>query len=245
MAMTALSLDLTRIALDCMRQDPAMPKRIASLGYPDLLVTEEFVRKFFGDAIADRLEYHPDSASILRFHNATEFLPRMIEARHLFGLLGFELEVVDIVRARGGEILMDLNRPCPEEYHRRYALIIDCGTCEHCFNIAQAAANIAQMTAEGGRVLHGNPLNWFNHGFYNLNPTWYQDFYCANGFEIEFIKGVSGRWFEPSLFDVPLTNRFVGVPERSSVLMLARKTRQQRPVWPTQTKYVNNPTLRG
>lgn len=243
--MSALSLELVKNVLSRAQESEGVPKRIASLGYPDLLVPEDYVRDTFGESIYGQLEFHPDSASILRWHNAADRLNRVIEARHFFGLLGFELEVVDIVQARGNEILMDLNHPCPQEFHGRYALVIDSGTCEHCFNIAQAAANLASMAAVGGYVIQGNPLNWFNHGFYNLNPTWYQDFYTANGFEIELLKCVSGTLFEPIVLDVPTAQRFWGIPENSNMLMMARKLRHQVPVWPTQTKYVANPLLRG
>ena len=139
----------------------------------------------------------------------------------------------------------DLNEPVPASLHRRYALIIDPGTLEHCFNIAQAAKNVAEMVAPGGWVFHGNPMNMFNHGFYNLNPTWYHDFYAANGFRVELVEGVANPVRGLQRFEVPLTGRYGGVPAESSLYVLARRESEAPVRWPTQTKYVKNPTLKG
>jgi len=160
-------------------------------------------------------------------------------------LLGYDLEVLDVVEARGGELLHDLNEPVPTRLHRRYALVIDPGTLEHCFNVAQAACNLAEMVAPRGCVFHGNPLNMFNHGFYNFNPTWYRDFYAANGFEIELIEGVADMVRDPKRFEVPLIERFGGVPANASLYVLARRVADTRIRWPVQSKYVSNPALKA
>lgn len=169
----------------------------------------------------------------------------MVEADQLFARLGYELEVFEVVAARGGEIVHDLNEPLPERYRERYAVVLDAGTLEHCFNIAQAARSVAEMVARGGAAIHGNPVNMYNHGFYNLNPTWYHDFYAHNGFEIELMRLVVDTVRNPRLAEAPPHARFHGVPEDTTILVVARRAEIRPVAWPVQRKYRDNPTLRG
>ena len=219
-------------------------QRILALGYPDILALPEQIAALFGAHVPQALEYRDDSPQIARWHGMPENA-RVPEAQQFFAVLGFDLEVLDVVQARGGEMVHDLNQPVPPELHRRYAMVIDPGTLEHCFNIAQGVRNVAEMVAPGGCVFHGNPMNMFNHGFYNLNPTWYHDFYAANGFKVQLVEGVSDPMRQFKRFDVPLTSRFGGVPPESSLYVLARRVADTPVRWPTQTKYVKNPTLKG
>ena len=41
------------------------------------------------------------------------------------------------------------------------------------------------MCELGGEIIHAAPTNnWPNHGFYQLSPTLFHDYYTANGFEV-------------------------------------------------------------
>jgi len=85
--------------------------------------------------------------------------------------------------AEGATICADLNTPIPENLHGKFATIIDGGTLEHVFDVPQTLQSIASMLAEDGRVVHISPVNsWVNHGFYQFSPTFFWDFYGANGF---------------------------------------------------------------
>jgi hypothetical protein len=130
----------------------------------------------------------------------------------------------------------------PEDLHQRYALVVDAGTIEHCFNIGQAAMNIANLAAVGGFVMHANPLNMFNHGFYNLNPTWYSHFYAGNGFTLELAVLVNGPLAKPEIIDVPLDKRFLHPRDNTVQVMVARRRKAAPMAWPTQAKYRANPT---
>ena len=72
---------------------------------------------------------------------------------------------------------MDLNLPAPENMCGRFDIIIDPGTLEHCFNIAQAFDNIDRMLRVGGVVYHQNAIAFPNHGLWSISPTAYFDFY--------------------------------------------------------------------
>ena len=137
----------------------------------------------------------------------------------------------DIVRERGCEILVDLNHearlPCT------YDLVVDVGTLEHCFNVAQAAINMASCVKRGGFIIHENAFNWGNHGFYGLNPTWYEDFYSQNGFEIVTCKlvGRDGR-----STDVSSTKHFRFLEAEVSVFAVAQRVETKEWEFPMQSK---------
>jgi hypothetical protein len=97
-----------------------------------------------------------------------------------------------------------------------------------------------------GFVMHGNPLNMYNHGFYNLNPTWYHDFYEANGFAVESAHIVVDSISEtPRVAPAPALKRFYGIPDDATLLVIARRKAVTPMKWPVQSKYRNNPTLGG
>jgi hypothetical protein len=244
MALPFDAVKLVQAGLAAAERAGCASQSVLSLGYPDILAAEGELKALFGGERAAGIEYRADSETIARWHG----LPggqRIPDSLNFFALLGYDLEVLDVAPVRGGELIHDLNQPVPERLHARYALVIDPGTLEHCFNIAQAAKNVAHMVAPAGCVFHGNPLNMYNHGFYNLHPTWYHDFYLANGFQIETMCAIANPARAPQRYEVPATARFAQTVPESSVYLLARRVAMQPIVWPTQTKYRNNPGLKG
>lgn len=244
MALTTESLRFVQAALSAVERAGCESQTVLSLGYPDILASPAQIGEIFGAGIVDALEYREDSEAIARWHGLAS-QTRIPESRHFFVMLGYDLEVIDIAALRGGEIIQDLNRPVPEALHGRYALVLDPGTLEHCFDIAQAVKNVAEMVAVGGCVFHGNPMNLYNHGFYNLNPTWYHDFYGANGFEIRTLHAVIDPLRSFARVAVPRFGRFREAPPDASLYVLAQRLRGGPIVWPTQTKYALNPTLKS
>jgi hypothetical protein len=106
-----------------------------------------------------------------------------IDQQALFRGFGFEsVESIDFYDAEKPTHVLDLNRPVPAELHGRYDLVYDGGTTEHCFNVPEALSNALRLAKEGGRIMHHLPMNnWIDHGFYQLSPTLFFDFYAANG----------------------------------------------------------------
>lgn len=105
----------------------------------------------------------------------------------LFPLFGFhEIESTDLAADDRPTFLHDLNRPVPAEYHGRYDCVYDGGTIEHVFNPAEALTSVVKLLKPGGRAVHlAVTSNYVDHGFYQLSPTLFWDFYTANGFTIE------------------------------------------------------------
>jgi SAM-dependent methyltransferase len=108
-----------------------------------------------------------------------------IDFARLFSLLGLgELQTLDVSAYEGAEIIADLNLPVPPELIGRFGLIVDGGTMEHVFDIRQGMKNTADMLRPGGRAVHISPMNnYVNHGFVQLSPALYHDYYAANGFD--------------------------------------------------------------
>jgi hypothetical protein len=198
--------------------------KVASMGYPDIIAN---IEPMVG------LEYRGDSAKICKRHGLP---PRDIpDAHSYFKLKGCELHVYDVVQERGCERLCDLNNFGELRYAQGfYDVVLDVGTAEHCFNIGQALINMAGLVKVGGYIIHENPFNCGNHGFYNLNPTLFVDFYGVNGFEVVDCKLVDRAGNEAR---VPLTGRFRFFEKEVNTFALARRLGAQKMVYPVQSKY--------
>lgn len=90
----------------------------------------------------------------------------------LFDFLGFaETDYMDVSDYEGANVLHDLNHPVPPALHGQYDFILDGGTSEHVFDIAEAFRNYHRMLRKGGQLLAFNPANnWLGHGFYQIGP---------------------------------------------------------------------------
>lgn len=94
-------------------------------------------------------------------------------------------ETLDVSDYEQADHIHDLNRPAPDHLVGRFGTIIDGGTLEHVFDVPQTLRNMKAMLRPGGRIIHINPMNnWSEHGFYQLSPTLYHDFYATNGFRM-------------------------------------------------------------
>ena len=152
-------------------------KRVICLGYPDLTITDEYIREKGLPVIEKRnlpaVKHHPSL-------QLDEGGPP--ETVAFFKTLGVE-EVVclDIAKHRGDEVLLDFNVASGLEIEPA-DLVIDPGSIEHCMNPLNAirmAANLAKVN--GGIVYHTGCFNgWPEHGFFMVQPCWYAVFYEVN-----------------------------------------------------------------
>jgi hypothetical protein len=111
--------------------------------------------------------------------------PLPVEFARIIQMLGLgNLTVLDVSANEKPDVVANLNDPVPRELCGNFGLIVDGGTLEHVFDIRQGIMNTANMLRPGGRVVHYSPVNnYVNHGFVQLSPTFYHDYYTANGFE--------------------------------------------------------------
>lgn len=194
--------------------------RILSLGYPDMVVSDDDLHQALG--IEQPIPKHPKTG--------------YPETTAVFEALGSVIEYVDIYQSRGVERIVDLNF---EQDLGTWDLVLDAGTIEHCFNIAQAIMNAAHAVGPGGRIFHTPPLSMVNHGFYNICPTMLVDFYSQNGWEIETLLALRDHGRGDVLPAKP-TARFSAEPE-SVLHCLARRPMQRYVMkYPKQTKYLQH-----
>lgn len=202
-----------------------------SAGYPDLLIHLDDIPSSEQLSLKPR----PDSEELQGYHG---FDHPIYDSVDVFDWLGLKLDVIDREKRQGSEIVLDLNDGIDfdspfhpwQDYTQRYDLVIDPGTSEHCFNIAQAANNLADAVKLGGHIAQAIPMAMFNHGYYNLNPIWFQDFYTQNGF---IIKRLLMRW-DKGIEQAPLM-RVRNIPDGAVILCLAQRVKVQPFVYPQQS----------
>jgi len=102
---------------------------------------------------------------------------------YLMGQLGAtSVDSYDTSPYEGASHLADLNKPITSP--AQYDTIIDFGTTEHIYNVAQVFENISLLCACGGQILHVSPANNFcGHGFFQFSPELYFSLYSEeNGY---------------------------------------------------------------
>jgi SAM-dependent methyltransferase len=136
-------------------------------------------------------------------------------AETVFGMLGFSsVTVLDYSAFEGAGVIFDLNSAeLPLELHGQFDMIIDHGTLEHVFHLPNALSSVFRLLKDGGRVMFSAPSgNFFDHGFYMLQPTLFSDWLSANRWQIDSIQVVQYTPnqetepcffadYEPGLFD--------------------------------------------
>lgn len=237
MAIEALYLRYLKQAIDQRRGAGGERLRGLFLAYPDLLVPRAALGQIVGEAALAGLAPRSDARAIWEWHALAGVDEPMFDSLAVFDRLGVDGVVVDVARLRGMERIVDLNVPLPEDLRAGFDLVVDTGTCEHCFNVAQAFANACDALAAGGILVHAAPLTRINHGFWSFNPTVYPDFFEDNGFELQVLVGVTGnlrQGLRP--FDVHAFARF-DAPAEAALYVVARRREVRRLQWPVQRKY--------
>lgn len=241
----AINARILEPLLQLIRQLPR-PCRLVALGYPDMLVTPEQLKQLCGELPPDGLAYREDSDAILRWHKLEGEMPAVAETASFFRLFGVEFDCIDIAASRGMEIVADLNAPLPHSLCGRYDVVYDGGTMEHCFNVGQVMRNITALARVGGFIAHVNPLNYYNHGFFAFNPTFYHDYYSQNGHRLASpFYGLHGPVLDSQAVVLPATQGFRSLPERCALMVVAQRCNERAGVWPMQHKYLANPELKG
>jgi hypothetical protein len=79
----------------------------------------------------------------------------------------------------------------------QFDVVINHGTAEHIFNIAQVFRTMHERCADGGLMVHESPFTgWIDHGFYCLHPTLFYDLAHANNYEIVLValEHIDSKW---------------------------------------------------
>jgi SAM-dependent methyltransferase len=106
----------------------------------------------------------------------------------LFAALGFQsCDSADVSDFEGATVIHDFNQPgLAGAARKQFDFVFDGGTIEHVFHVPNMMRNIFDVTKIGGFVLHAAPSNnHCDHGFYQFSPTFFHDWYAANGWTIK------------------------------------------------------------
>jgi hypothetical protein len=207
-----------------------------TLAYPDLAVPPAALDMVFGAAIVAGLPVRPDAAEVCRWHGLPADMP-IYDSVALFDRLGIDLLVTDIAALRGMERILDLNEPLPADLQRRFDLVIDPGTTEHCFNVGLAFRNVCEAVRRGGLLLHLASLSMINHGFWNVSPTVYPDYFEANGFRLLHLSAQAhSPQGDGAAVAIDPFRRFPA-PPNAILHVMAERLDDRPPAWPVQRKY--------
>lgn len=163
---------------------------VCSLGFPDFLFNinelESYSNGKIPSSFLSLLTHIPYSSDLTNTSSAQ--IKSFVDPYSFFAAFNASLDIIDVHNHRGCEIIADLNYSNSTSiFAGKYDLVIDNGTLEHCFNIGEALINTARLVrSKDSYIFHINPLSMINHGFYNLCPTLFYDFYSQN-----FFKSVS------------------------------------------------------
>lgn len=201
-------------------------RTILCLGYPDITARPEQVEALL--KVKPRKFTNYGSA-----HKISWPLPETIDTLMLAGAT--EVRCVDFMPSRGVETQLDLNVPDISWSHS-YGVVINPGTIEHCFDIKEAMFNAWDALMPSGVMLSAAPLSMGNHGFYNIQPTFFADFAMANGGEVLRMEARGKNWESVS---VTQRGRFAPPPESVLYNLLRKKTDARGP-WkiPTQGRFL-------
>ncbi len=239
----ALNLTELRLISDLIHEVKSNSGKVSilSLGYPDLLVTREQMSELIVEEILDSLPIRADSDVLAKGHGFDVLRKGVYETKSVFSQLGAEITCLDFRKTVGSEIVVDLNEAIDDSLRSRFDIIVDPGTLEHVFNVAQGIKNVVLMLKVGGYIYHQNPLCFINHGFYSFSPTFYKDFYEKNGFSLErlcsFYKGEEHHSFAPESRDFPQDNTYISPHERITGSILVKKQKELEVKWPIQRIY--------
>lgn len=142
----------------------------------------------FGYSVADLLnskKKYSHNVNLDQFKNLDN--NQKLSQRLFFKTLGFKnIDTLDLDEYEGANIIFDLNKDkTPKNLLNKYDFIYDGGTLEHIFNIGNALKHLTRMNKDRGVVFHSNPCNgYIDHGFFQISPTLYFDYYLTNQYNI-------------------------------------------------------------
>jgi len=124
-----------------------------------------------------------NNSSIDKIFTTTQKIGNFYFCEKLLTELGATcVDSLDASNYEGANIILDLNKEL--KFEKKYNTIIDFGSSEHIFNVAQTFENYSQLLVEGGILIHVLPANnQCGHGFYQFSPEFFYSLYnYKNGY---------------------------------------------------------------
>jgi SAM-dependent methyltransferase len=130
-------------------------------------------------------EIHEPQERILHFADKHGYTALAADgsARSLF-LDRYQVEeYVDCDVNEKADLNLDLCQPLLRTLRGRFGTVMNGGTLEHVFDLAQAFANVHELVRSGGTIIHIAPLTWHDHGLVNFTPRFFHLLAKANNYE--------------------------------------------------------------
>lgn len=193
MALNGCEIKILKSLIDNVASSTGRQARVLMLGYPDILATEKTFSRLNLPVAWESILKRSDAAAVWKGHGRDFGDYPMCESKALIKALGASSMILDAIRWGEEDEIVDLNLPLSDTMKSRlgqFDIIIDPGTVEHCFNVAQAFLSIVDLLAPSGFVYHQAAVAFPNHGFWSLSPTAFFDFYESRRFTL----GKSYAW---------------------------------------------------
>lgn len=153
-----------------------------------------------------------------------------------FKMMGFsKVDSLDYFENEMPTYVADLNEPLKLDLYNKYDMVYDGGTLEHCFNIKGVLSNIINLLKIGGRIVHHVPMTgWVEHGFYQFSPSFFYEFYGANGFaNMKAIIHIIGKKSYYIDYDPDLVSVFNNMNKVTMIFFIGQKL--------NEVKIINEP----
>ena len=161
------------------------PKKIVSIGYPDLLYKNSDLSQFISTEYQAYVEERPEA---MKWHGLDADYYSYFSIQKLFEYESWQFDYIDIKQGTGtdseGFIEVDLNNSIPSHLYSSYDILIDSGTAEHCYNIGKVFENYFHLLKPGGFLFQYIPFLSPNHGFWSMNPTAVYDLASCNPIKV-------------------------------------------------------------
>lgn len=245
MPLVPYTLEHIETLLKVLNRDPARTGKILCLADPDIIADPGVLVSLFGESIRN-VKTRDDAEEILGWHKGrTTTSKTVFETKAFFAALGYEMHAVDLVKARGSEVVADMNLPWHElgvgPYASVYDLVFD-NISHQVFNIAQCWENALKATRVGGFILSVTPLCAPNNGFWNVSPTAYHDYFPANGASVILRETVVGFYDRKATMTLDNLTRCAGVPSDAVNVVVIRKEAETNRTYPVMSKFKKYPT---
>lgn len=172
-----------------MHRQQSLADPLLTLGVQDIHASYEQLEQLFAHEGVTPCPVAPEErvpSTSLLFQRSGIQNHDLLHEQTFYRMLGIkDYQAMDAFTSEGASLAHDLNQPVPLSWHGRFGTLLDSGTLEHVLDVRSTLANIMALLRVGGTVIHISPLaGWANHGFYQISPTLYYDFYPENGFSI-------------------------------------------------------------
>lgn len=192
---------------------------------------------WYGDAPPSVVD--PSLVDETNGYRIVEFIYRQLASQREGDLVAIDHDPTAVER---GAFPHDLNTLEAGSGDCSYSLVINHGTAEHIFNIANVFRVMHDVCEVGGLMIHEAPFTgWTSHGFYNLQPSLFYDLARENGYEMVLVatEHLRSRSFTewPSHESILQAKFRDQLPDHSMLFVAMRKKLAEPFKIPTQGVY--------